>query len=794
LANVLDTVQQDKKLKMVAEDVLQTFLDSKTYSCEPARVFLREIMASVVLGMTVDRCSKPEWMNGWIVYLLEEADPAIVDAIDAGLGQTSSSEALASNGTGKIMISDFQSAGEKEREDERKKAKRLSKAEAAMEEAMQEAKRLSELIAQEDAKKTDSQLDLSTSGHEKTAVVPDAGQPVFAPAATPTRPPIQRIETGNVRSVQSSRGPSPTPASAEQRTRKASIPQPLSAASADTTSSFTNFDQMVPQNPTALHVNQPNGQHTRASSELAPLTLHNANILILEGTPQAEKSTVRAKPTMEYLVQIEPRSSFYPGWMIVKKYADFESLHEVLRRISVISGVTGFADKHATLPHWKGKTQYALRIDLEQYIKDSVSYKPLAESEGMKRFLEKEQAQRSQAGSPPTQVKGLGGVGQGFENMGKGMLNVLTSAPQGVAKGGEALFGGVAGVFGGQKKPIPPPATNPMSSMQRNASVSSFSSAPRGRPSEDSIRVASPVIGSHLGKMPPMERRVSSTTIPEKDEKIRTPSRTPSLRRAPSTSKPPSVNGGEGYSRLGAGAPTIYGEDEAEEGDVDLSALPPPPSDITDDYDSPLSARPIDKNGLRGSTESPINGTDLPPIAELSPKATKKATKVQAPFSDAETRVTVELMFAVLSELFTLSSAWTLRRTLLGAAKTFLLRPGNASLDSIRILIQDTVIDGNSTDEAIAAHLEKLRANSLPTVEELASWPAELTDEEKEALAIKARKLLMSQGMPSAIRGVMGDRASAEALGKVFDVLQQGGVARGLVFGILLQGVRAVTQ
>jgi hypothetical protein len=141
-----------------------------------------------------------------------------------------------------------------------------------------------------------------------------------------------------------------------------------------------------------------------------------------------------------------------------------------------------------------------------------------------------------------------------------------------------------------------------------------------------------------------------------------------------------------------------------------------------------------------------------------------------------------------------LSSAWGLRRTLLTAAKTFLLRPGNPQLESIRQLLQTTVLDANTSDAGIAMHLRKLRENALPTEEELKTWPAEMSKDEKEELRRKARKLLVERGMPQALTSVMGQAASGEALGKVFDCLQVQKVARGLVFGLMLQGIRAVTQ
>ena len=48
LANIMNETNQLKKLITVAEDILESFLDSKTYNCEAARVFLREILANIV--------------------------------------------------------------------------------------------------------------------------------------------------------------------------------------------------------------------------------------------------------------------------------------------------------------------------------------------------------------------------------------------------------------------------------------------------------------------------------------------------------------------------------------------------------------------------------------------------------------------------------------------------------------------------------------------------------------------------------------------------------------------------
>jgi len=64
--------------------------------------------------------------------------------------------------------------------------------------------------------------------------------------------------------------------------------------------------------------------------------------------------------------------------------------------------------------------------------------------------------------------------------------------------------------------------------------------------------------------------------------------------------------------------------------------------------------------------------------------------------------------------------------------------------------------------------------------------------EEKERLRIKARKLLVERGVPAALTGVMGQAATGEAMGRIFDCLQVEEVARGLMFGMLLQGIGVI--
>ncbi|CAG8972494.1 hypothetical protein HYALB_00001185 [Hymenoscyphus albidus] len=821
LANVLNKNQHMNKFKMVADDVLQNFLEKRTYDCDPSRVFLREILAGVVLDMTLKSTSKPEWINGWIVYLLEDGEPDLSQAIDVAMADrvdlSNPFNEIDGNvgNVGLIKRSDSR----KDQHSAKGHKKRVSEAGEAMDEAMLEAKRLSLLIAEEDAKAPQvSQNPLENipeklaiavekTAQDLTSKTSEEAIPITPKPAVPITP---NSNSNTIESNGSPRGGDKMIGSPVSEARKEVASPSTSDGSLPTQSPapFTSFDQIVPPAPTAF-------QDPSPRRKTLALTLHNASIIIHDDSIASDKGKIRTKPTIEYLIQVEPASSDYPGWMTVRKYSDFESLHEVLRRIAKLSGVTAFAEQHSSLPNWKDHTKSSLRGELERYIRDACWHQHLAESEGMKRFLEKDQGQNTSSSSTKSGFLGISlpphpgfdTVGKGFDTVGKGMFDVITSAPKGVAEGGKAIGGGITNVFNtignlGQKKTTndsiimarhtSQSSTSTLSRMDSNISISSNHKA---RASEDNLR-AVPIVQTQPAKSPQMERRLSHISIAE-DEGEREPRVSTSARSSMSgkRSAVPSRDPSRAPSRRGTplSSPT--------QTTIEGLKLPPPPSAMSEDYGTESSV--FTESTTSASRTSTSTAPQLSP-ARSSMSTTRrnsvpvtspqKPRKEAQPVTEEETRMAVELLFAMVSELYTLSSAWKFRRTLLNAAKTFLLRPGNPSLSSIQTLIQDSLIASNTSDAGIASHLKKLRENTLPTEEELKAWPAEMTLEEKERLRIKARKLLVERGVPAALTGVMGQAATGEAMGRVFDCLQIEEVNQGLMFGILLQCVRVITQ
>ncbi|EXJ89590.1 hypothetical protein A1O3_02657 [Capronia epimyces CBS 606.96] len=728
LANVLSRDQQTRKLNLVADDILQNFLDSKSYNCPPVRTFLREILAGLVLETTVDTCSKPEWINGWIVYLLQDGEPEIMNAIDAGVedmsGAISDAKADAVSQKGHI--------------------RRISRAEEAMQEAMREAQRLNEMIAEDEARRKRGLLpsELEETGSVATT---DAG------LATPTSSDSDRNRHG---------GPSLDSSlifDIDGNAIHSANPSPNKESA-----SFTSFDQLPESvlTPPRPVLSAPAPVEAMVA---VPLTLHNASLTIIDLGDGNDKATLRQKPNSEYLLQIEPASQRYPGWMVTRRYADFEPLHQTMTTIARLSGVPEFGQRYPALPSWKGQTSASLLQNLEGYLRFCLRFEPLAETEVMKKFLDKETGlQKAPAQTKNVLVQG----GAALENVGKNFINVLGQGGKNIAGGGKAVLGGVQGVFGAVATGVAggPKKLTPSRPSQQLSRTNTASSTPSFRQSQELPRQSTE---SFDLKPPPLPSRPNQS---------------------------PSVHGQE--SR------TSSSIDEAARQSEEMISMPPLPSVISDDYQPITLPKPETPPRPRQETVVAIpstpalavklGGTDTPSssAAKLPPRRAKN----DVPISEEETRILIELFFAVLTELYSLSGAWSIRLSLLGAARTFLLRPNNPQLELIRSLLQESLIVANFSDKGRASHINKLRENVLPTEEERAKWSKEMTPEEKENLRVKARKLLVERGMPQALTSVMGAAASGEALGKVFDCLQLEPVARGLIFALLLQAIRAATQ
>ncbi|KAF2213733.1 hypothetical protein CERZMDRAFT_83841 [Cercospora zeae-maydis SCOH1-5] len=788
LAYMIDQGSQKIKLGEAAEEILQAYLDPKSYNCPPVHTFLKEVLAQLILGYTITKCSEPAWINEWIVYGLEESETAkeVMDIVDAGV------EGRANVETPKDAEKLKQEPvvqSKKESASAAAHRRKMSRAEEAMDEAMREARRLTELMIEEDNRRAQQEQEKDMGGNAPLSNIADSAEGSTQGVPTPTS-----SESERDRQSEETRSIAESSAIADSKHSHGSTPS----------TQFTSFDQIVPKvQPTALS----DSPTIETPIKKAPvLTLHNAKISIFDDSIPGERASIKAKPNNDLLVQIEPATSAFPGWMIVRRYADFETLHEVLRRISVITG-SNFTEKHNELPKWKVHTKASLRAELEKYLADALRFQSLAESEGMRRFLEKDQGMNKS----PTGNKGFGWpTPDAFGKFGGDMMNVLTKAPKqvagGVAGGGKAVFGGVSGLVGAVGN-VGKKASQSTTSLSRSATSNSIDSTSRAASNNrSSMQLAgqSFMTDSYLGTMDVPRESQDSFRAPSESVSDRRHSND-SSRPAPSapSSRPASLLSPDDFvsaTTISPAASTSHLPTTREERGHDLEDmdLPPRPSEMPADYGSPSTRS---RSGTNTGARSPAHSLQMSQVIDsdsLQPPATpqraragvsnaaspaKKEDRRTTPLTDRETAVAVELMFAVVSELYTLSGAWQIRKTLLTAAKTFLLRPSNPQLGSIRDLLQSSLLDANLSDSGLAHQISKLRENTLPTPEEREIWARdypEKTAEQKEELRVKARKLLVTKGMPQALTSVMGAAASGEALGKVFDCLQ----LPGLVFVI----------
>ena len=741
LAYILDEQQQRKKFGQIANDLLRNFIAKDLYHCNMVKTFLQEELSLVAMEMSLRSMSKPEWLNGWIVYLLEEGEPDFIQAIDAGM----------SNESKAAMKPKITTENEK----------RMSKAEDAMQEAMDEARRLSELIAEEDMRRaresaasSPAPATIAEKKDEVAKVVPKKAENL------PTEPNFDGFSDSS---------------DSEARTKSDS------ASDTQQKSAPTSFDQIVPETKLS-HAAPPSPEPA------PPFTLHNASITILDDGSDG-KSRLRSKPSDDYLVQIEPQDSRHPGWMIVRRYDDFETLHEVLKRIAQVSGASSFSKNHATLPAWKNETRAGLRTGLENYLISACHYQALAESVGLKRFLEKEHQGPTGKGSP--------GIGwptpAAFESMGKGLVDNLMSASKGAAEGGKSVFGGMTGVFGNRSRSD---SKASLKSRQSRSSPSLAAPSPFDDLSNSNGTSIRPVATSvdSTEPEPHAPEPVLVNTNQEPVLLVPAEENTATRNSISSDSKP--VVPSDGSTSETASVKSGITKPEIQHIDLDALNLPPPPSDMPDEYHGGLVSSPtLTKSTLAAAGHQYKGSTSmLYPEGEVQPKAKKPKQISHQPISESETIQSLDLIFDLLSALYTLSSVWGLRKTLLIAARRFLLRPGNPSLSAIQALIQESVLVPNTSDAGIAAQLRTIRKNAVPTEEELKEWPPEMEAWEKEKLRTKARALLLERGVPPALMGIMGSQATGEAVERVFDALQDERVLRGLMFEVLCQGIAVLTR
>ncbi|RAH50169.1 PX domain protein [Aspergillus brunneoviolaceus CBS 621.78] len=718
LANILQKEQQRQKMKMVAEDILSGYLDSNVHDCALMRQFLRDVLSSIMSDSVVSALSQPETINAWIVQLLGEGESQIMQAIDLGVDKAKSQD---------VTVSD---------------TSRMTMSDCNFESCEDNASPL------RDSDSPTSQM--TTAENTEAASFKQRGA-----AVSPQREEFLNLAQNRGRAgappVTSNEGTNCPPLGVDFHSHS-SLAHAEEHMTLEAMESGNCETSALPQSSAP-----PTGDIVLDEAASSPyLTFHHAALSIDLNLDSEGGEHFRFKPTCEFLLQIEPQLTRSTGWMVFRNYADFESLHNTLSTISKLNEIHDFMDLFPALPPWKGQTRLGLAKRLEQYLRCALENGPLAESEKMKCFLNRDGSMGTGSIAASRKIGLSFPVPNTLGAMGKGVLGVFANAPKGVPG---RVFEGMTGVFGsGCGKELALGAESSRSDHYSSVVDQQYEHGCGSSTQHPIVTQSSEVSCDWAHSMLSDNRSHLMTSQSSADGKPSDISR--SLGTIPPGGSQAAAVDGNDLNRPAS----IILDPEVDSSSVGECSLSPEMLGASGDK---MDCRTIQVE----EQERRIQGNSI---------------------TQEEARTALELIFAVINELYTLSSVWDIRRRLLNAAKTYVLRPGNPNLEMIREVFQESVIKSHFSDDAIGSYLMKLRENALPTEAEITSLRGPMSGPEKERLKETARRLFVEKGLPQALTGLMGTAASKEALGKLFDCLQVRIIAQGFMFSLLLQVLRAI--
>ena len=709
LSQMVDEKAQREKLRYWSSRLLAAFARKKDLECDAGRLFAREMLAMQVFDLAATLCSTASYINWYIVETFKDVE-------DKGLLEKDS---------------------------------RIRDAEEAMAKAVAEAAEMTRLLEIERAA-APLQDDIDAT-------------PPLPPKDAPEVPPKTTFA-----SVQ----PETPPSSSKQIDTLHQQPDTLlpssngiGALEGDMQSSSEPVVLPTTQSPSASS-SPTSQQHDEPPQE----TLQGAKITLMDiSTDAGTGKAIRHKSTLSYMITIEPPGGRVPGWVAIKQYPDFESLHEVLRRLANVGGIRSFPTE---LPEWKGRPHQSLTDDLENYLKSALVAKQLADSEAMKRFFGKEITDQSLAKKkawPP-----LKGVGEGMRDAAEGSQKLLAAAwaTTGISK----------------KRSVTPVGKGKPHS---DAAVKDEILIPDEEPVYPLplFRDSTASIGSgSLGVDNAVERRSTSSSL-------------------------------NGYSFIGDGeASNSESTTSLVTPDRGRSRTPIEPTEIsttgTDSLPRPLSNTiikppspippPLPERPTKSSTAKPPSPAP-PPFSEqpMKPPTTKTPSPAPPPLPERPTKPStirlpspeltandaqqiLDIGFSILSELYALSPrTWVIRKSLLNLLKSLLISNGRTYNETIRTMIQDDLINKCLTsDDWLASQVKAVTESMWP------STPYPLIDD--NAYKIQAKELFLTKILPETMRGLMGGAATTQALEIVFEALQDQRVAKGVLVALMCDALRAL--
>lgn len=692
LSQMIDEKFQREKLRYLASRILASFARKKDMECDPARLFAREILAMQIFDLTATSCSTSSYINWYIVETFKDVQEE-----------------------GGLLGNDS----------------RAKEAEEAMARALAEAAEMTRLLEAER-----EGTPLPTREHpaptSPSSVTETAPKTTFAsilrdPDVIPHQPRSDAFTS---------------PATNDQfNPAEPTMPPSTSESSLSANLAPEGSESPARLSSTSLQYDEPSHE-----------TLQGATINLMDlSTDSGTGKPIRQKSTLSYMITIEPTGGRVPGWVAIKQFLDFESLHDVLRRIAVVGGIRSFP---ADLPEWKGKMHQSLADALEHYLKSALGVKQLADSEAMKRFFGKEITDQSLAKKkawPP-----LKGVGEGMK---------------GAAEGSQKLFAAAWATTTKKRS-----STSPVGREKSRSDLTLKEIAKEDVPTPDEdTAYHSPLFGESTASLrdsTSISRSGTSNSLGV-DSVLERSSTSSSLNgytfiADDETSKSASSSSLETPSAAASAVELTHPELP--------STTPPPPSE----FNEPVSEPPPPPPPSVPITKSP---SPVPPrLPDRKPALISTVPELSA--NDAQQ--ILDIGFSILSEFYALSPrTWIIRKSLLNLLKSLLISNGRTYIETIRTYLQEDLITKCLTsDDWIAGQVKAMTESIWPAN----PWPA-IDD---AAYKVQAKELFMTKALPETMRGLMGGAATSQALEIVFEALQDQRVAKGILVALMCDIIRTL--
>ncbi|KAK9239974.1 PXA domain-containing protein [Lipomyces kononenkoae] len=815
LAQMVDPEIQKAKLRNASNNLVQTLLPVLDMKRSPVALLAREMIANHVLAAAVESFSHPDAVNRYIIYFLqkEENIEALADEMNARSAARSPSPVKGQRTPSPPKESSSSSAAaaaapasDSENIDAAAVPRpHLPPKEMVINNGYADGIPIDQPFAS--TSHQSAEIDIASYGLDGQ-IIPaydddDDDDDDYLPSSPPSSgdQKTPTLASFNVAPYRPVRKPLPTNSSSTLSNNTQTEPspelahQPSAPAYEDTTDLTTPAYSSPPSSyssPTQTSV-PVNSAYNRKPVELPVSTLYQSNIIVIDSSADNNHSTkiVTSKPLGFYTLVIEPVGTS-PGWMAMRNISDFERLHAVLQKLASLAGLTTFPD---IFPSWHSVTRADYCQTLQLYLQLVVNTRELADCEAMKKFVDKKET--------ATPVEKRWQKNPLLKHAGEGVLEAISKATTATASAKDSRKA-IMGVLAAAKRQ----SVDTIYRTKDRQRQSLLTSGPDSTGSSAGMR-------HHTGSLPantngqahaaPATSTESTPVLPEYNSELNYSST--SLASAPDTQAElhPSDTAADNYSpglqrhrSLNNGAASIstpaLGRTSSMRGVAPVVSR----NDSVTSSETDLNDHGLGRTSVDRRRESIYDDQPRPRTGIDETNARRSALLAShQPLSQGETNSLIDTIFLAISELYLLSNAWTVRRSLLTVLRGLFLRNGSSSVEGIRLAIQKDVIDKYCSEDEIASKLNDLAdaiwrsdpdSQSQPPITATTTTPQQQQQQQQSSVELKneAHKMFVSRAVPDAIKSVMGTGASAQALDFVFNVLQDRNIARGLVLNLLM--------